>query len=218
MIILPSQSRFARQLSRTRESQNATYRIYCLPRVRGRWHRTRKRTVTERATGRRNGKESHNKTSLRPFGQRLLSFAFRYGILLLGVVDKRQAVCPSGPTLCGQGHEQRPLPVAETGSCEWRSAPVFASARRGAPQKAAKRKRMQLPAPSTCYNPYNSYKMNTPSRAIPASRGGIKTVEIVAFVGVQGLPGRHLENMAANDSRIKNFLAGRYSKSGVSKV
>ena len=33
------------------------------------------------------------------------------------------------------------------------------------------------------YNPYNSYKMNTPSRAIPASRGGIKTVEIVAFVG-----------------------------------
>ena len=28
--------------------------------------------------------------------------------------------------------------------------------------------------------------MNTPSRAIPASRGGIKTVEIVAFVGIAG--------------------------------
>ena len=33
------------------------------------------------------------------------------------------------------GHEQRPLPVAETGSCEWRSAPFFASARCGALQK-----------------------------------------------------------------------------------
>ena len=78
-----------------------------------------------------------------------------------------------------RGHEQRPLPVAEAGSCEWlrkrgaasgrnsragagaavqickrtacttpiwvtatrSSAPVFASARRGAPQKSAKRKR-----------------------------------------------------------------------------
>ena len=28
--------------------------------------------------------------------------------------------------------------------------------------------------------------MNTPSRAIQASRGGIKTVEIVAFVGIAG--------------------------------
>jgi len=53
--------------------------------------------------------------------------------------------------------------VAETGSCEWRSAPVFASGHRPAPQKAAKRKRMQPPAPSTRYNLYNSYKMNTPS-------------------------------------------------------
>ncbi len=26
-----------------------------------------------------------------------------YGILESGVVDKRQVVCPSGPTLCGQG-------------------------------------------------------------------------------------------------------------------
>ena len=41
--------------------------------------------------------------SLRPFGQRLLSFVYGYAILLLGVVDKRQAVVPSGPTLCGQG-------------------------------------------------------------------------------------------------------------------
>ena len=30
--------------------------------------------------------------------------------------------------------------------------------------------------------------------------------------------GRHLENIAANDSRKKNFLAGWYSRSGVSKV
>ena len=44
-----------------------------------------------------------DKTSPYPSGQRLLSFVLRYGILLLGVVDKRQAVCPSGPTLCGQG-------------------------------------------------------------------------------------------------------------------
>ena len=36
------------------------------------------------------------------------------------------------------------------------------------------------------YKNYNLYKMNTPSRAIPASRGGIKTVEIVAFVGIAG--------------------------------
>ena len=40
-----------------------------------------------------------------------------------------------------RGHEQRPRPADETGSCEWRSALVFASARRGAPQKSAKRKR-----------------------------------------------------------------------------
>ena len=44
-----------------------------------------------------------NNKSLRPFGQRLLSFVCGYAILLLGVVDKRQAVVPSGPTLCGQG-------------------------------------------------------------------------------------------------------------------
>src|SRR5699024_5397645 len=45
------------------------------------------------------------------------------------------------PDRTERGHEQRPLPVAEAGSCEWRSAPVFASGHRPAPQKAAKRKR-----------------------------------------------------------------------------
>ena len=46
------------------------------------------------------------------------------------------------------GHEQRPLPVAETGSCEWRSAPVFASIILDAQQKSAKRKRHeQRPLP-----------------------------------------------------------------------
>ena len=46
-----------------------------------------------------------------------------------------------------RGHEQRPLPAAETGSCEWRCAPVFASGHRPAPQKAAKRKRSWREAP-----------------------------------------------------------------------
>ena len=40
-----------------------------------------------------------------------------------------------------RGHEQRPRPADETGSCEWRSAPIFASGHRPAPQKPAKRKR-----------------------------------------------------------------------------
>ena len=43
-------------------------------------------------------------------------------------------------------HEQRPLPVAETGSCEWRSAPVFASGHCPAPRKSAKRKRAYVTA------------------------------------------------------------------------
>ena len=77
-------------------------------------------------------------------------------------------------------------PKQKQGTATRSSAPVFASGHRPAPQKAAKRKRMQPSAPSTCYNPYNSYKMNTPSGAIQASRGGIKTVEIVAFVGISG--------------------------------
>ena len=47
-------------------------------------------------------------------------------------------------------HEQRPLPVAETGSCEWRSAPVFASIILDAPRKSAKRKRAYVTA-STAY-------------------------------------------------------------------
>ena len=42
---------------------------------------------------------------------------------------------------CPQGQTQRPRPADETGSCVWRSAPVFASTRCGAPQKSAKRKR-----------------------------------------------------------------------------
>ena len=40
-----------------------------------------------------------------------------------------------------RGHEQQPRPADETGSCEWRSAPIFASGHRPAPQKPAKRKR-----------------------------------------------------------------------------
>ncbi len=42
---------------------------------------------------------------------------------------------------CPQGQTQRPRPADETGSCVWRSAPVFASTHCGAPQKSAKRKR-----------------------------------------------------------------------------
>ena len=36
-------------------------------------------------------------------------------MIWLGVVDKRQAVCPSGPTLCGQGRFLVPLTVSERG-------------------------------------------------------------------------------------------------------
>ena len=39
------------------------------------------------------------------------------------------------------GQLSRALPAAETAWRSWRSAPIFASARRGAPQKPAKRKR-----------------------------------------------------------------------------
>ena len=43
-----------------------------------------------------------------------------------------------------QRQRRRPRPVDETGSRRWRRAPFFASARRGAPQKTAKRKRIHL--------------------------------------------------------------------------
>jgi len=62
-------------------------------------------------------------------------------MIWLGVVDKRQAVCPSGPTLCGQRHFFAPLTVWERGTghgyilwsdpdrylnrrCYWRSPPT----------------------------------------------------------------------------------------------
>ena len=45
-----------------------------------------------------------------------MSFAGSYDILSLGVVDKRQAVCPSGPTLCGQGRFFAPPTVQEGGT------------------------------------------------------------------------------------------------------
>ena len=55
------------------------------------------------------------------------------------------AVCGLEPLSRGggaaAGQTQRPRPVDEAGSCVWRSAPVFASGRRPAPQKSAKRKR-----------------------------------------------------------------------------
>ena len=48
-----------------------------------------------------------------------------------------------------QGQTQRPRPADETGSCVWRSAPVFASGHRPAPRKSAKRKRQtQRPRPA----------------------------------------------------------------------
>ena len=40
-----------------------------------------------------------------------------------------------------RGHEQRPRPADEAGSCEWRSAPIFAKAFIMLLQKSAKRKR-----------------------------------------------------------------------------
>ena len=62
------------------------------------------------------------------------------------------AVCGLEPLSRGggaaAGQTQRPRPVDEAGSCVWRSAPVFASGRRPAPQKSAKRKRQtQRPRP-----------------------------------------------------------------------
>ena len=36
-------------------------------------------------------------------------------MIWLGVVDKRQAVCPSGPTLCGQGRFFAPPTVRKGG-------------------------------------------------------------------------------------------------------
>ena len=44
-------------------------------------------------------------------------------MIWLGVVDKRQAVCPSGPTLCGQGRFFAPPTVRKGGTnsdrCQW---------------------------------------------------------------------------------------------------
>ena len=85
-------------------------------------------------------------------GKTFLSFLSFQAFLALSVTAlKRRATSPvnvGGSSLQVtfrlsrvRGHEQRPRPVDETGSCEWRSAPVFASAHCGAPQKSAKRKR-----------------------------------------------------------------------------
>src|SRR5699024_5689659 len=54
--------------------------------------------------------------SPRPFGQGPLSFTAGYDMIWLGVVDKRQAVCPSGPTLCGQGRFFALLTVRKGGT------------------------------------------------------------------------------------------------------
>ena len=53
--------------------------------------------------------------SPRPFGQGPLSFTAGYDMIWLGVVDKRQAVAPSGPTLCGQGRFFAPPTVRKGG-------------------------------------------------------------------------------------------------------
>ena len=92
-------------------------------------------------------------------GKTFLSFLSFQAFLALSVTAlKRRATSPvnvGGSSLQVtfrlsrvRGHEQRPRPVDETGSCEWRSAPVFASAHCGAPQKSAKRKRGCHSAPS----------------------------------------------------------------------
>ena len=44
-----------------------------------------------------------------------LSFTGGYDMIWLGVVDKRQAVAPSGPTLCGQGRFFAPPTVRKGG-------------------------------------------------------------------------------------------------------
>ena len=54
---------------------------------------------------------------------------------------KKKGVATGIEPPLGPGQTQRPRPADETGSCVWRSAPVFASTHCGAPQKSAKRKR-----------------------------------------------------------------------------
>ena len=71
--------------------------------------------MTEGATGRRGWKENYNKNGPPSKRAGALSFACEYGIIWLGVVDKRQAVCPSGPTLCGQGRFFAPPTVRKGG-------------------------------------------------------------------------------------------------------
>ena len=44
-------------------------------------------------------------------------------------------------------HERRPRPADETGSREWRRAPIFTSIILDAPEKLAKRKRIHFPYP-----------------------------------------------------------------------
>ena len=72
--------------------------------------------MTERATGRRDWKENYNKNGPPSKRAGALSFACEYGIIWLGVLDKRQAVCPSGSTLCGQGHFFALLTVRKGGT------------------------------------------------------------------------------------------------------
>ncbi len=73
-------------------------------------------------------------------------------------------------------HEQRPLPVAETGSCEWRSAPVFASIILDAQQKSAKRKRAYVTAStaSMCFTVLRSAR----SSVAPLGQRGREGVSI----------------------------------------
>ena len=84
-----------------------------------------------------------------------MSFVCGYGILLLGAVDKRQAVAPSGPTLCGQGRFFVLLTVWERrqrqrSASSGRNSELLLAQRSdfckrpcGAPQKPAKRKRIE---------------------------------------------------------------------------
>ena len=108
-----------------------------------------------------------------------------------------------------QGQRRRPRPVDETGSCRWRSAPVFASARCGTKQRSAKRKRNAvcfLQAGSVPHSknrapqPGWEYKSHRRSDKLSGSKSAVRAGGHRKVFGLEETPPDHLRQ----EGKIKN--------------
>ena len=103
--------------------------------------------------------QSANNTRLSPADQMLAKITRVAGVIFFVVAIVACVLSQPVGLIC------RPRPVDETGRQIRRRAPVFASARRGAPQKSAKRKRTAIPGWLT--NQRNSQGVPTAKEGTP---------------------------------------------------